>query len=622
MIRPDGSSLKELTFSRGLRRRSCLERRRQPDRVRDDPQRHASTSTRSTSDGTEQVRLTTSPADDADPAWSPDGTKIAFMSERTGRRQVWVMNADGSGQTQLTNAREHRRREPELVAERSHDRLRLRPRRRRQPRHLGDEGGRLGAGAADRQPGARRAAVLLAERQADRVRQRPDGEGQPRVLPDDGDRRIAAAALRRPARVGHVARLGLVAAGRRGCTITGTINADDDRRDARPRRDLRARRQRPAQGRRCRPARGGPATTPRRRRRQRRALGQAATTRSPAVRGDALDGGDGSDTARARRRARSRRGGADATRRCWTRSTAPTGVEVKPKPKHVGSRGGASPAEPRLTRSRVGRCCEERWPPPSRRSPATEVDEGAVRAVRRLPRRRRASTACSPSARRARGSSSTSTERRRVLELFLEAAAGRLQVAAHCGAQTTADTVALAAHAAEAGVDAVAVIGPPYFPLDERALLDHFAAAAAACAPLPFYVYEFERASGYAVPLPVLCRAARAGSEPRRAEGLGRAVRALLAVPARRARRLRRPRGAHLRRAQRGCGGRRLRARGGVSRSGWPRSSASRRRPERRSSGSCGPAIERLPAACGAEVRARLARAAGARGRAPAACGS
>lgn len=95
-------------------------------------------------------------------------------------------------------------------------------------------------------------------------------------------------------------------------------------------------------------------------------------------------------------------------------------------------------------------------------------------------------------------------ERQRAVELFTAAAAGRLQVAAHCGAQTTADTVALAAHAAETGVAAVAVIGPPYFQLDERSLLDHFEAAAAACAPLPFYVYEFERASGYAVPIPVL----------------------------------------------------------------------------------------------------------------------
>jgi N-acetylneuraminate lyase len=95
-------------------------------------------------------------------------------------------------------------------------------------------------------------------------------------------------------------------------------------------------------------------------------------------------------------------------------------------------------------------------------------------------------------------------ERRRVVEAFLSASAGRLQVAAHCGAQTTADTVVLAAHAAESGVDAVAVIGPPYFQLDDRALLEHFVAAAAACAPLPFYVYEFERASGYRVPVPVL----------------------------------------------------------------------------------------------------------------------
>lgn len=95
-------------------------------------------------------------------------------------------------------------------------------------------------------------------------------------------------------------------------------------------------------------------------------------------------------------------------------------------------------------------------------------------------------------------------ERSRAADLFVAASRGRLQVAVHCGAQTTADTVALAEHAAGAGVDAVAVIGPPYFQLDERALLDHFEAAAAACAPLPFYVYEFERASGYAVPLTVL----------------------------------------------------------------------------------------------------------------------
>ncbi len=97
-------------------------------------------------------------------------------------------------------------------------------------------------------------------------------------------------------------------------------------------------------------------------------------------------------------------------------------------------------------------------------------------------------------------------ERQRLTELFLAAARGRLQVAVHCGAQSTADTVALAEHAAQQGADAVAVIGPPYFPLDEDALLAHFEAGARACAPLPFYVYEFAARSGYAVPLAVLAR--------------------------------------------------------------------------------------------------------------------
>jgi dihydrodipicolinate synthase/N-acetylneuraminate lyase len=92
-------------------------------------------------------------------------------------------------------------------------------------------------------------------------------------------------------------------------------------------------------------------------------------------------------------------------------------------------------------------------------------------------------------------------ERKWAAELFV---AGPLDVAVHCGAQTTADTVELAEYAAEIGAAAVAVIGPPYFPLDDEALLAHFEAAARACAPLPFYLYEFARASGYAVPPEVI----------------------------------------------------------------------------------------------------------------------
>jgi dihydrodipicolinate synthase/N-acetylneuraminate lyase len=95
-------------------------------------------------------------------------------------------------------------------------------------------------------------------------------------------------------------------------------------------------------------------------------------------------------------------------------------------------------------------------------------------------------------------------QRRRAAQLFVEAAAGRLQVAVHCGAQSTWDTVELAAHAADIGADAVAVMAPPYFPLDEAELLAHLAAAARAAAPTSFYVYEFATRSGYAVPLSVL----------------------------------------------------------------------------------------------------------------------
>jgi TolB protein len=54
-------------------------------------------------DGGSPVRLTNNPAVDGEPAWSPDGHKIVFTSNRTGlfNFQIYVMSADGSGQTRL-----------------------------------------------------------------------------------------------------------------------------------------------------------------------------------------------------------------------------------------------------------------------------------------------------------------------------------------------------------------------------------------------------------------------------------------------------------------------------------------------------------------------------------------
>src|SRR5438093_3336376 len=95
-------------------------------------------------------------------------------------------------------------------------------------------------------------------------------------------------------------------------------------------------------------------------------------------------------------------------------------------------------------------------------------------------------------------------QRMRAAQLFVEVADGRVLVAVHCGAQSTWDTVELAAHAADLGADGIAVMAPPYFPLDVEELLVHLSAAARAAAPTPFYVYEFAARSGYAVPVSVL----------------------------------------------------------------------------------------------------------------------
>lgn len=97
-------------------------------------------------------------------------------------------------------------------------------------------------------------------------------------------------------------------------------------------------------------------------------------------------------------------------------------------------------------------------------------------------------------------------ERKRVANAFVRARPDRFLVAVHAGAQSTADTVALSAHALGAGADAVAVIAPPYFPLDGSELFRHFVGAASACDPLPFYVYEFAARSGYMIPIAVIQR--------------------------------------------------------------------------------------------------------------------
>jgi len=54
-------------------------------------------------DGSNQLRLTNNSAKDFGPTWSPDGSKIAFESDRDGNLEIYIMNADGSNQARLTN---------------------------------------------------------------------------------------------------------------------------------------------------------------------------------------------------------------------------------------------------------------------------------------------------------------------------------------------------------------------------------------------------------------------------------------------------------------------------------------------------------------------------------------
>lgn len=55
-------------------------------------------------DGSNLRQLTTDPGNDTTPVWSPDGSQIAFVSNRSGSTDIWIMNAKGTNSQKVTPA--------------------------------------------------------------------------------------------------------------------------------------------------------------------------------------------------------------------------------------------------------------------------------------------------------------------------------------------------------------------------------------------------------------------------------------------------------------------------------------------------------------------------------------
>jgi hypothetical protein len=58
---------------------------------------------RMSDDGNEQEALTSGPQNDTNPAWSPDGERVVFVSDRTGNKDLWVMDIAGQELGQITD---------------------------------------------------------------------------------------------------------------------------------------------------------------------------------------------------------------------------------------------------------------------------------------------------------------------------------------------------------------------------------------------------------------------------------------------------------------------------------------------------------------------------------------
>jgi len=114
----------------------------------------------------------------------------------------------------------------------------------------------------------------------------------------------------------------------------------------------------------------------------------------------------------------------------------------------------------------------------------------------------------------------TSEQRRRVHEIVLDQAKGRIAIVAHVGSASTVQAVELARHAVSIGIPYVASVAPFYLRYDDRSLTEYFRALVEAV-DVPVYVYNNPQASGNPVSPALLRRLGEVGVKGIKDSGFG-----------------------------------------------------------------------------------------------------
>src|ERR687893_1571889 len=232
--------------------------------------------------------------------------------------------------------------------------------------------------------------------------------------------------------------------------------------------------------------------------------------RSPAPR---CSGGNSATSTRAPAAAVSRRhwsGRLARTRTCTWRATTSPSWETSRRPPAAGSRP-PNASTPESERSHMSEPFHGVLP--ALITPFTEdghaIDDGALAAI--VARLIDAGVAgLVPGGSTGEFTTLSHAERRQLVEITVEAAAGRVPVVAGTGALSTRETVELSVHAERAGATAVMIVPPFYDALSWRELLAHYTAVADAI-DIPIMYYNLPSASGVKLTaaqlreLPVTC---------------------------------------------------------------------------------------------------------------------